>query len=56
VNEGGALREEIMLNADWTEVVDQLSVDVRSPCGAVGMPGVRKMLQAVTQVIQGERR
>lgn len=50
------LHEEIMLNADWNEVVDQLNVDWRSPCGAVVMPGERKMLQGATQVIHGERR
>lgn len=27
-----------MLNADWSELVDQLNVDLRSPCGAVVMP------------------
>jgi hypothetical protein len=50
------LREEIMLDTDWTEVVDQLNVDLHFPCGAVVMPGVRNMLQGAMQVIHGERR
>ncbi len=45
-----------MLNADWAEVVDQLNVDLRSPCGMVVIPGMRKMLQAVTRVTHGESR
>lgn len=50
------LREELMLNVDWIEAVVLFNVDSRYTCGAVVIPGMRKIVHPAKQAINTEHR
>lgn len=50
------LREELVRNVDWAEAVALFKADARYPCGAVVLPGMRKVAHAATKAVNGEHR
>ncbi|WP_202900046.1 hypothetical protein [Acidovorax sp. JHL-9] len=50
------LREELMLNVDRAEEATLFNADSRYACGAVVVPGMRKIVHAATKAINGEHR